>query len=50
MKPRLIAVLNCFSPAGANVCQIAVYSDGTTKVFGDISLAALPLDVLRTEH
>jgi hypothetical protein len=47
MDRRLVAVLNCFSPTGANVSQIAVYSDGATKIFGDGSLVMLPLNALR---
>jgi hypothetical protein len=35
---RLLAVLNCFAPDGANAGQLALYAHGTTKAYGDPSL------------
>jgi len=47
-RPRILAVLNCYSPEGANRGQVVVRADGSTEVHGDLSLLKAPLAAVRS--
>lgn len=37
-RPRIVAVLNCFAPSGANVAQVVVRADQSLQFFNDEGL------------
>lgn len=45
--PRITAVLNCYSPDGANRSQAVIRADGSVQLHGEETLAKGPLTALR---
>lgn len=47
-RPRILAILNCFAPDGANRAQIVIRADGAAEIHGDEpTLLKAPLAALR---
>jgi hypothetical protein len=43
MRRRIIAVLNCYAPNGANRAQVILRTAGPPEILGDTSLAGAAL-------
>jgi hypothetical protein len=46
-SPRIVAVLNCYAPDGANRGQVIVKADGTVTHHGESSLSNAAITMLR---